>query len=482
MADRLWRACLGGTTILIAGYLLVPQGSWLQTGWAVTVGYVATGAIGYGIRRNTPPGRALWWCFAAGIFGNTSGIAIEAVNSRILENDSVPSVADVGYLSLYPALALGLALLIRRRNEGRDWTALVDATTVTTGLALLAWVFMIRPTASAGSIGLLGHITNAAYPIADVVLVAMTVRLLRGSGQRGPAYWLMTASLLAFLGGDTAWAIVNQADWVPGPVAGRLLSMFFLVAYALFGAAALHPSVRELSRPAGPGSPRLSGTLLASLTLASLTAPAVLAIQVAQGRVTDGIAIVLGSVSLFLLVVTRMAQLLRQLERQTQKVRELSQTDELTGLPNRRAWNAELPRAIERARRDHVPLAVAVLDMDHFKRFNDAYGHPAGDRLLKAAAASWQEQLRSVDHLARFGGEEFILLLPDADAAQADDVVSRLRLATPLGQTVSAGLAVWDVAETSDELVARADAALYQAKRAGRDRVVLAAPTAVIAW
>jgi diguanylate cyclase (GGDEF)-like protein len=206
----------------------------------------------------------------------------------------------------------------------------------------------------------------------------------------------------------------------------------------------------------------------------------VLAVQVAQHRVTDGVAIVLGSVALFLLVVTRMALLLRQLEKQAAQVRELSRTDELTGLPNRRAWNDELPRAIERARRSAVPLSVAMVDLDYFKRFNDAYGHPAGDRLLASAAAAWQEELRAGDHLARYGGEEFIVLLPDADAEEATEVLARLQLATPLGQTFSSGLATLDGGETSDELLHRADQALYQAKHAGRNCVVRAMSGAVV--
>ncbi|MEV0129908.1 GGDEF domain-containing protein [Dactylosporangium sp. NPDC050688] len=133
-----------------------------------------------------------------------------------------------------------------------------------------------------------------------------------------------------------------------------------------------------------------------------------------------------------------------------------------------------VPAAVERARRDGAGLAVAMIDLDHFKRFNDEYGHPAGDRLLKSAAAAWSDQLRGTDHLARYGGEEFIALLPGADPGAAVQVLRRLMTVTPLGQTFSAGLAQWDGVETSDELVARADAALYKAKRGGRDRVEVA--------
>jgi diguanylate cyclase (GGDEF)-like protein len=111
-----------------------------------------------------------------------------------------------------------------------------------------------------------------------------------------------------------------------------------------------------------------------------------------------------------------------------------------------------------------------MIDLYHFKQFNDNFGHPAGDRLLKSAAAAWQEKVRAVDVLARYGGEEFILLLPDADADEAIRLVERLREGTPLGQKFSAGVALWDQTETSDELVSRADQALYQSKRDGRNR------------
>jgi PleD family two-component response regulator len=126
------------------------------------------------------------------------------------------------------------------------------------------------------------------------------------------------------------------------------------------------------------------------LTGATLIAPAILLGEafdndLARHRV---VAVAIGSVALFLLVVTRMAQLLRQVERQAGQLRVLAREDALTGLPNRRAWSDELPAAIERARRDAVPLSVAMIDLDHFKTFNDGFGHQAGDRLLKSAASA----------------------------------------------------------------------------------------------
>ena len=146
----------------------------------------------------------------------------------------------------------------------------------------------------------------------------------------------------------------------------------------------------------------------------------------------------------------------------------MARTDDLTGLPNRRAWNEQLAREIARAQRAGVPLCVAVLDLDHFTLFNDTYGHQAGDRFLKQAAARWSSQLRMTDLLARYGGEEFALALPGAGPDHAAEIIERLRRATPEGESCSAGAVWWDGSESATELLGRADAALYAAKRAGR--------------
>ena len=158
------------------------------------------------------------------------------------------------------------------------------------------------------------------------------------------------------------------------------------------------------------------------------------------------------------------------------RLRELATSDPLTGLLNRRAWEDELPREIARAEREDAELSIALLDVDNFKRFNDSHGHQAGDRLLKEATAVWRNSLRRVDRLARLGGDEFALLLPRCGAAQAEEVLGRVRDATPNDHSCSIGVAQWTPGETADQLVARADSALYEAKAAGRDRLALSDP------
>jgi diguanylate cyclase (GGDEF)-like protein len=152
----------------------------------------------------------------------------------------------------------------------------------------------------------------------------------------------------------------------------------------------------------------------------------------------------------------------------------IARTDELTGLPNRRAWQEQLPLELTRADRSQTPLSVAMLDLDHFKRYNDSQGHQRGDGLLKQVAGAWGFELRPTDVLSRYGGEEFALALPECPLEEAVEVVERLRTAIPDGQTCSAGIASWDGSETAAELLGRADNELYRAKRSGRNQSAVA--------
>jgi len=150
----------------------------------------------------------------------------------------------------------------------------------------------------------------------------------------------------------------------------------------------------------------------------------------------------------------------------------LARTDPLTGLANRRAWDDTLEVEISRTRRDGRPLVVAIADLDHFKRYNDAYGHHAGDVLLCDFARAAKEQLRTIDVMARWGGEEFVIALPDCTLEAAAGVLERVRSAVPGQETCSIGYARWDGEETSLAVVGRADRALYRAKGSGRDRAL----------
>jgi diguanylate cyclase (GGDEF)-like protein len=167
------------------------------------------------------------------------------------------------------------------------------------------------------------------------------------------------------------------------------------------------------------------------------------------------------------------------LDAQNRLLQEMAATDSLTGLFNRRKFDELTQREIERACRYSRPFSVMMLDLDHFKAVNDEFGHRAGDLALIQVAAVARDTVRSVDSVARWGGEEFIVLLPEVGLTGATRAAERIcdaiREAHVVGgMTASVGVAEYRSGETAEELLSRVDEALYRAKRTGRDRIVIA--------
>jgi len=165
------------------------------------------------------------------------------------------------------------------------------------------------------------------------------------------------------------------------------------------------------------------------------------------------------------------------------KLRRLARTDSLTGLVNRASIDAHLERAVDAATRSQHPLSVIAVDIDRFKSVNDEHGHAAGDQVLRAVTRRMESALRDGDWLGRYGGEEFLVVLQNTDVAGANEIAERLRArvgadaidveGAKFRLTISLGVAALTPKETAHELVARADGALYDAKRSGRDRVAV---------
>lgn len=460
--------------ILIGSYLCIPESWPLHHVWQVLIGWLAAGCMLAAIRINQLPTPIAWWFCAAGIFLNASGIGVDYLDRNFFgytDND-IPMPADGFWLMLFPTLVIGLSILAHRRAIGQDWSAIIDAAIVMTGLSLLSWVFIVS-SSTQNALTLPGLFVVVAYPVGDLAVLGVLVRLLlQGSGNTSLRF--ITFSLGLFLFGDLCWAITSRFEIAPEGFKLILLESVFLSAYALMGAAAVHPSSREIIKPILQRAPGVSLSLLITLAMTSLVPAALLLYQAQSGAVTNGIAISISSGGLFLLVIIRVVGLLRKVESQAEQLNALSRIDELTGLYNRRAWIDALHIAIERARRDKTPFTVALLDLDFFKKFNDSFGHQAGDKLLQSAAIAWLATIRLPDILGRYGGEEFILLLPNTNLEGANNVIERLRPVVPANQTFSSGLALWDGSETIERLLLRIDQALYRAKERGRNRTVLA--------
>ncbi len=197
-------------------------------------------------------------------------------------------------------------------------------------------------------------------------------------------------------------------------------------------------------------------------------------------------AVVVGKIAVISLIGTRMREALSasnaRLAEALEHVRELSERDELTGLPNRRSILALLDEERARFARGGLPFGVAILDIDHFKRVNDRFGHAMGDEVLRDFAKIAASNLRSTDRIARYGGEEFLLLLPATGEARLASLAAERfrnatesfawnRLAPDLRVTCSIGVTVSRAGETVAEMLERADACLYRAKSAGRNAV-----------
>ncbi len=154
-----------------------------------------------------------------------------------------------------------------------------------------------------------------------------------------------------------------------------------------------------------------------------------------------------------------------------QQLEELAHTDSLTNLTNRRAWNEEFPQRLERAKRNGQPITVAMIDLDHFKRFNDTRGHLEGDALLREMGVLLRSSFRVNDFIARYGGEEFVVAFENCDLEQAQVLLERLSTVIPYAQTFSAGITQTDGSEMPVVVLDRADKAMYSAKQNGRNQV-----------
>lgn len=182
----------------------------------------------------------------------------------------------------------------------------------------------------------------------------------------------------------------------------------------------------------------------------------------------------------------RLAEKNRSLTAAMARIETLATTDEVTGLPNRRAVTESLREHMALSRRAGLPLSLAFVDIDHFKRINDAYGHLAGDSALQLIAGALRVAVRESDRVGRFGGEEFLIVMPSTALKEAREPLERLRegvarldwssIGLDIQATVTIGAAQYAPGETLEALVRRADLALYLGKETGRNRVVLNPP------
>ena len=453
---------------VVACYPLLPAGPARETAYPA-IGLLCVVVAFVGLARNVTGRRTGWLLILAGFGGWVVGDIVFFVEQRVFELDAYPAPSDAVYIASYGLLAYGLLVLVRRRGERSDAAAVLDGAILAAGVAVVVGAFLLAPIAHDSSMSVAGKLTASLYPIADLLLIGILVRLWTAPGARTAAFRLLAAALSLTLLADLVY---NVTTLTSDSLASYLASdVFWLASYVLVAAAVWSRSVNELTESA-PGREDLADptkrlfVLTGGLLLPALT---LLVDGVSDGSVHWEI-VAAGSVMLSVLVLFRMAGLLTVVRAQAVQLAGLARSDPLTGVANRRTWDYELSRACQHARSTGEPLTVALLDLDHFKAYNDKHGHQAGDLLLREATAMWSSLLGDGAMLARYGGEEFAVLLPGQRLASGHASILELLAHTPRGTTVSAGLAQWDPATDPSAVVGFADKALYAAKRGGRNQ------------
>lgn len=429
---------------------VVPHGDSL---YSITITAAAAGILARVVL--VPDDRAAWSLIAAGALAWSAGDLLWLV---AFSDADGPSVADGLYLAFYPLVYAGLVVLVRgrvRRFHASQWLDGVAAALV---VAAIGAAVLLPPIveANAGSSAAAVAI-NLGYPLGDLLVLGLVVALTGVMGWRpGRAAGLLLIGCLVFTIADSVYMFQAAAGTY---AEGGALDALWPAGMAAIGLAAWQPARRTADG-------RLEGWHV--MVLPGAVAGAAIALMVVDHYTrASGVAIWLAAAAL-VVCVARAGITFR--ENIAQAV-----TDALTGLPNRRLFHDRLDAAVARSRRQGVPMAVLVIDLDRFKDVNDSFGHASGDHLLQQVAARLRDLVRDGDTVARLGGDEFAVLLPGvAGVAVAEGVAASIAtaLTRPLsldGVTISprasVGVAVHpDHGDTPADLLRRADLAMYTAK------------------
>ena len=472
--------------ILATGLLIAAPYTGLGTDWEQTfvsdfgpavLGLIATIAAW---RVSSRPGvesgvQRAWRRMAIGFACWWVGDVLWFVYEVVLRQHPFPSLADVGYLAFYPCAARALLSFPSPARRRSDWMKLgLDALTVLLCAAMGIWYLVVGPTVHDHPGQGLATVLNVAYPVGDLlVLFGVLVNLLRRTTANDASLRLLVGGVGALVVADVAFAYLSLSDSYNG---GGWPDIFWLTAWCLFFLAAQAAS-RPTAAPS-PGQSRPPDQRLARLPyLAVALAYGLLLLVGRRAAVYPLDGLILGAAAVTALVLVRQVSMIAENGRLMLRLQTLANVDPLTGIPNRRAFFEDAELLFEGSGHTHQH-SILMVDVDYFKDVNDTFGHRAGDRVLSVVAACAKSQLRSADLVGRYGGDELVIALADCDGAAAFEVAERIRsvvAATPVATedgVVNVTLSIGVAGAGNDEgllpLLARADLALYDAKRAGR--------------
>jgi signal transduction histidine kinase len=322
----LWYVAIGSVAALL--YLGIPGGIPLPALVPRLLLYQgvsasAVVALVIGVRRHRPGNPMAWYLLIAGqVFYLLADLTFYTLHD-LLHQEQFPSVADGLYLGHYPFVVLAVFQLARSRSRGNDREGLVDASIIAIGMGVLSLIFLIEPAVAANGQPILMRAAAVAYPIMDMLVLAVAARLVAGVGLRRPAFYLLTSSLAVLLATDTGYIYLQlNGSYQTDTLTGRLLDAGWLTFYLLLGAAALHPSMRTLSERDLRARSRLARGRLAFLAGAALLTPAAIVVQSFRGEQQDTTVLAIACTVLFLLVIYRMSGLIRQVETGAAELRE----------------------------------------------------------------------------------------------------------------------------------------------------------------
>jgi diguanylate cyclase (GGDEF)-like protein/PAS domain S-box-containing protein len=335
-----WLGYLAFVALGTLCYVLAPRVS--RSGVLFNLlGVSAAGAIIAGVRIHRPERRLPWYLFATAQLVFVTGDFLYYTLPSMMSGYTVdfPSVGDIPYLAVYPLIIAGLLLLIHTRNPRRDRTALVDALIIGLGVGVVSWAYLMVPYARNANLPLGAKALSIAYPLMDVLVIAVTARLAVDAGRRAPVFFMLVAALVSLVAVDAAYGVI-ELNGTYGT--GSLLDLGWIGYYAVWGAAALHPSMRTLSMPVADPPRTLSRGRLLMLGAATLTSPMVQVIRLRSLNVVEHAMLVLASIVLFLLVVLRLRMVVQQHEEAEHRERALREAGAaLVSAPSREAtWEA----------------------------------------------------------------------------------------------------------------------------------------------